>query len=92
MLDGVIRLPQFCDFLAQDRAPQEEDARLPLLLIGSPLYQDAREPAFSMTDGYFPSDGHLRGLSGGIGFLDLIPAKAHRSGCRWIGLILASRG
>ena len=60
MLDGAIRLPQFCDFLSQDREPQEGDARLPLLLIGSPLYQDSREPAFSMTDGYFPSDGHLR--------------------------------
>jgi hypothetical protein len=58
--EGAICLPQFCDFLAQDRAPQEGDAKLPLLLIGSPLYQDAREPAFSMTGGYFPSDGHLR--------------------------------
>ncbi|HEY3857014.1 MAG TPA: hypothetical protein VGO67_21735 [Verrucomicrobiae bacterium] len=75
MLDGSIRLPQFCDFLAQDRPSQDGEARLPLLLIGSPLYQDAREPAFSMTDGYFPSDGHLRasreesvfGLSSGNG-------------------------
>jgi hypothetical protein len=30
------------------------------LLIGSPLYRDEREPSFSMVDGYFPSDGHLR--------------------------------
>jgi hypothetical protein len=39
-----------------------EDGRTPLnlLLIGSPLYQDAKEPAFSMIDGYFPSDGHLQ--------------------------------
>ncbi len=58
--DGAIRLPQFCDFLAQDRPPRDGDAKLPLLLIGSPLYQDAREPAFSMKEGYFPSDGHLR--------------------------------
>jgi hypothetical protein len=57
--DAAIRLPQFCDFLAQDRPPREGDGRLPLLLIGSPLYQDAREPAFSMVDGYFPSDGNL---------------------------------
>src|SRR5260370_19658065 len=28
--------------------------------MGSPLYQDAKEPAFSMVDGYFPSDGHLQ--------------------------------
>ncbi len=58
--DGAIRLPQFCDFLAQDRPPREGRAKLPLLLIGSPLYQDASEPAFSMVEGYFPSDGHLR--------------------------------
>jgi hypothetical protein len=57
--DGAIRLPQFCDFLVQE-APSHEGAILPLLLIGSPLYQDAREPDFSMVDGYFPSDGHFR--------------------------------
>jgi hypothetical protein len=57
--DGAVRLPQFCDFLAQNRPSQHTDAKLPLLLIGSPLYQDDREPAFSMVDGYFPSDGHL---------------------------------
>jgi hypothetical protein len=59
-VDGAIRLPQFCDFLAQLRPQHDGDAKVPLLLIGSPLYQDAREPDFSMTDGYFPSDGHLR--------------------------------
>ncbi len=57
--DESIRLPQFCDFLAQERPVHNGDAKLPLLLIGSPLYQDAKEPAFSMVDGYFPSDGHL---------------------------------
>jgi hypothetical protein len=58
--DGAIRLPQFCDFLSRNPPPRAGDAKLPLLLIGSPLYQDAREPGFSMVDGYFPSDGHLR--------------------------------
>ena len=58
--DGAIRLPQFCDFLAQERPLHDGNKKLPLLLIGSPLYQDAREPGFSMVDGYFPSDGHLR--------------------------------
>jgi len=57
--DGAIRLPQFCDFLAQDRPLHDGGAKLPLLLIGSPLYQDSREPGFSMLEGYFPSDGHL---------------------------------
>ena len=59
---GAILLPQFCDFLAQNRPSPDQAAKVPLLLIGSPLYEDAKEPGFSMTDGYFPSDGHLRAL------------------------------
>jgi hypothetical protein len=55
--DGAIRLPQFCQFLAEN-LPATPDP-VSVLLIGSPLYQDAKEPAFSMVDGYFPSDGHL---------------------------------
>ncbi len=58
--EGAIRLPQFCNFLSQERTAREESVKLPLLLIGSPLYQDSQEPVFSMVDGYFPSDGHLR--------------------------------
>jgi hypothetical protein len=58
--DGAILLPQFCDFLAQNRPLHDGDPKLPLLLIGSPLYQDPREPSFSMAQGYFPSDGHLQ--------------------------------
>ena len=53
---AAIRLPQFLDFLAEARAA---NSQFSVLLIGSPLYQDAKEPAFSMVDGYFPSDGHL---------------------------------
>jgi hypothetical protein len=56
--DGAIRLPQFCDFLAENLP--NSNASLSLLLIGSPLYQDEKEPGFSMVDGYFPSDGHLQ--------------------------------
>ena len=54
----LIRLPQFLDFLAEHGAPS--GSQIHLLLIGSPLYQDAKERGFSMVDGYFPSDGHLR--------------------------------
>jgi len=57
--DAAIRVPQFCDFLEQN-PPSKDGAGLSLLLIGSPLYQDAREPDFSMANGYFPSDGHLQ--------------------------------
>ena len=56
--DGAIRLPQFCDFLSENLPTSASPLRL--LLIGSPLYQDQKEPGFSMVDGYFPSDGHLQ--------------------------------
>ena len=54
--EGAVRLPQLLDFLAGP------STNIPstLLLIGSPMYEDAKEPAFSMVDGYFPSDGHLQ--------------------------------
>ena len=54
---GAIRLPQFLDFLSENQFTT--NAPSTVLLIGSPLYQDAKEPGFSMVDGYFPSDGHL---------------------------------
>ena len=54
---AAIRLPQFLDFLAETTTMNSKTS---VLLIGSPLYQDAKEPAFSMVDGYFPSDGHLQ--------------------------------
>ncbi len=54
---AAIRLPQFLDFLAGTTTTNSIPS---VLLIGSPLYQDANEPAFSMVDGYFPSDGHLQ--------------------------------
>lgn len=56
-LSGSILTPQFCDFL--NETFPEAHAPLAVLLLGSPLYEDVKEPAFSMVDGYFPSDGHL---------------------------------
>jgi len=56
--EGSIRLPQFLDFLAEKASPTNSWSAV--LLIGSPLYLDSKEPAFSMVDGYFPSDGHLQ--------------------------------
>jgi hypothetical protein len=56
--ESAIRLPQFCDFLDENLSGR--DHPLTVLLVGSPLYQDAKEPSFSMVDGYFPSDGHLQ--------------------------------
>src|SRR4030095_7816137 len=56
--ESAIRLPQFLDFLAEN--PRLTNSKPAVLFIGSPLYQDVKEPAFSMVDGYFPSDGHLQ--------------------------------
>jgi len=58
--EGAIRLPQFLDFLAENLPLANGQSQPAVLLIGSPLYQDAKEPGFSMVDGYFPSDGHLQ--------------------------------
>jgi hypothetical protein len=58
MFDDALALPQFCDFLSENTPVSK--ARFNLLLLGSPLYQDQKEPGFSMVDGYFPSDGHLQ--------------------------------
>jgi hypothetical protein len=55
--DNALRLPQFMDFIAENIAADHQP--LSVLLIGSPLYVDHKEPGFSMVDGYFPSDGHL---------------------------------
>jgi hypothetical protein len=54
---AALRLPQFYDFLAEKSASSGDAVNL--LLLGSPLYEDAKEPGFSMVNGFFPSDGHL---------------------------------
>jgi hypothetical protein len=55
---GAVRLPQFLDFIRKTKF--DPNAKLSVLVLGSPLYLDAREPQFSMIDGFFPADGHLR--------------------------------
>ncbi len=55
---GSVRLPQFLDFIAD--TPEDPGLSLVILVLGSPLYVDPREPSCSMVEGYFPSDGHLR--------------------------------
>ncbi len=56
-LDGAIRFPQFMDFVGKNLASAEQSVIV--VVLGSPLYLDHKEPGFSMVDGYFPSDGHL---------------------------------
>ncbi len=57
-LSQAIRLPQFMDFVSANL--KSETAPLRGVILGSPLYLDPKEPGFSMVDGYFPSDGHLK--------------------------------
>ncbi|HAB18218.1 MAG TPA: hypothetical protein DCE44_17445, partial [Verrucomicrobiales bacterium] len=57
VLDQAVRLPQFLDFVAENLRDHNEP--LTVVVLGSPLYLDAKETGFSMVDGYFPSDGHL---------------------------------
>src|SRR5688572_16262753 len=54
---NAIRLPQFLDFIAENLSPGSNSMRI--IVLGSPLYMDVKEPGFSMADGYFPSDGHF---------------------------------
>ncbi len=53
----AVRLPQFLDFVGENLVRSGES--LAVLILGSPLYLDEKEPGFSMAHGYFPSDGHL---------------------------------
>lgn len=79
--DSAIRLPQFLDFVAETTT----NSTIGLLLLGSPLYQDAKEPAFSMVDGYFPSDGHLKAARERSVFGYTAPAEpAALFNVRWI--------
>ena len=56
-LKEAVRLPQFMSFVGENLAGKEHP--LLVILLGSPLYLDTKEPGFSMAHGYFPSDGHL---------------------------------
>lgn len=53
----AVRFPQFMDFVG-DHLGSSRHAMV-VMVFGSPLYMDEKEPAFSMVQGYYPSDGHL---------------------------------
>jgi hypothetical protein len=55
--DQAIRFPQFMDFVGANLTGPDHLVRV--VVLGSPLYRDDREPSFSMREDYFPSDGHL---------------------------------
>lgn len=53
---GAIRLPQSLAFIGQNY-PHKENAQV--VLLGSPLYDDPAERAFSMNQGRIPGDGNF---------------------------------
>lgn len=53
---GAVRLPQLLRFVA---GTIKGDESIDLIVMGSARYDDPSEPAFSMSEGQFPSDGHL---------------------------------
>ncbi len=56
VVSGAVRLPQLLRYIANNFAGGD---RLDVIVLGSPLYDDPKEPVFSMANGHFPSDGHL---------------------------------
>ncbi|HEV8540860.1 MAG TPA: hypothetical protein VGR78_00580 [Verrucomicrobiae bacterium] len=56
-MKDAVHLPQFMDFVGQNLLGSNRSTTV--ILLGSPLYIDPKEPGFSMVDGYFPSDGHI---------------------------------
>ncbi len=57
-LSNAVRFPQFLEFVSENLF--EADVPTRVIVLGSPLYVDTRELGFSMLNGYFPSDGHLK--------------------------------
>jgi len=55
MPSGAIRLPQLLRSIANNKS----SSNIEVMLFGSPHYTDKVDAAFSMTDGQFPSDGHI---------------------------------
>ncbi len=53
---SIIRFPQFISFVGENI---KTDENTDVILIGNPLYIDFKETSFSMTEGFFPSDGHI---------------------------------
>lgn len=57
---GAVKLPQLLRYVSQNYRSAEP---LDVIIIGSALYDDPTEPAFSMAEGHVPGDGHLNNPS-----------------------------
>ena len=56
LINGAIRLPQALRFIGTNY-PVIQDADL--IILGSPIYDDPNEKAFTMRQNHIPGDGHL---------------------------------
>ena len=54
---GALRTPQALRHIAENYA---HDTEIDVILLGSPFYDDAAAPHYSMADAYVPSDGHIK--------------------------------
>lgn len=59
---GAVKLPELLRYAAQNYKGTEP---LDVIVLGSALYDDPTEPAFSMAEGHFPGDGHINNGSRG---------------------------
>lgn len=80
---GEIKLPQFLDYLAQNGYAQDAD----IAVIGSPIYNDSRNPDASMTDVKYVPDEHF-GLPALVSAFSLIGKENALKGSRVHQLIL----
>jgi len=85
---GLLDLPATLRTLVRTADMQAIDA---VIIFGSPLYNDLREPSSSMAHGYVPSDGHITaqltaspfGFAGLAGSLEGTPVHLSSDGYDW---------
>jgi len=83
-----MRLPQFLRFLAEQGPGNPSSPRcLQVVVVGDLLYDDPREPGFSMTDSW-PSDAHLSATED----LSVFSAMNAQTGLAGADLLLADFG
>jgi len=59
-LGGLINLPNFLDHLADNILGGASGQAVNVLVVGSALHREEREPLYTMHNGLFPSDGHIQ--------------------------------
>lgn len=55
-VNGAVRLPHFLSYVAEYYSHHDDKT---IAMIGSPFFDDVREPSYSMLNGFFPNDTHI---------------------------------